>query len=479
MEPDQQLALSATDAVAAIAAGEVTATAYTTTLLDRAEQLTDRRALITLNRAGALAAAARTDEARRSGTALGRLAGLPVIVKDNINTKDLTTTAGTPALQDFRPTEDAPVLRPLLDAGAIILGKANMHELAFGITTTNFSPFAGIATNPYDPSRIPGGSSGGTGAAIAARIAPAGLGSDTGASVRIPAAFNGIAGLRPSTGGPRHRYSGTGVCPLSHTLDTVGPMARTVADVALLDSVITGAPVPPPPRLDGLRVGVPAALWSGLEGEVDTVMQAAKRRLADAGVVFVEVDMPDVLALSEKTIFPIALHEPIADIAGYLAESGATGITVESIIEQIASPDVKKTFEVVLHDPMAHAYPDAVNVHRPQLQRMYGTYFADNALDALLFPTSPVLPAPIDPVNGSGTLSIDGGPPMDTFITTIRNMGPGSTAGVPSLSLPAGLSAGGLPVGLNLEGPIDSDSTVLAIGMAIESVLGPLPAPQL
>jgi mandelamide amidase len=110
---------------------------------------------------------------------------------------------------------------------------------------------------------------------------------------------------------------------------------------------------------------------------------------------------------------------------------------------------------------------------------MYATYFADNALDALLFPTSPVLPAPIDPVNGTGTLSIDGGPPMDTFTTTIRNMGPGSSAGVPSLSLPAGLSAGGLPVGLNLEGPIDSDSTILAIGMAIESVLGPLPAPQL
>jgi Asp-tRNA(Asn)/Glu-tRNA(Gln) amidotransferase A subunit family amidase len=205
MEPDQQLALSATAAVAAIAAGELTATAYTTTLLGRAEQLTDRRAVITLNRAGALASAARIDDARRSGTALGRLAGLPIIVKDNINTKDLPTTAGTPALHDFRPTADAAVLQPLLDAGAIILGKANMHELAFGITTTNFSPFAGTATHPYDPARIPGGSSGGTGAAIAARIAPAGLGSDTGASVRIPAAFNGIAGLRPSTGGPRHR----------------------------------------------------------------------------------------------------------------------------------------------------------------------------------------------------------------------------------------------------------------------------------
>ena len=128
---------------------------------------------------------------------------------------------------------------------------------------------------------------------------------------------------------------------------------------------------------------------------------------------------------------------------------------------------------------MASAYPDAINVHRPQLQRMYSAYFADNSLDALVFPTSPVLPAPIDPGNGSGTLSVDGGPPVDTFATTIRNMGPGSSAGVPSLSLPAGLSAGGLPVGLNLEGPIDGDSTILAIGMAMESLLGPLPAPPL
>jgi mandelamide amidase len=122
-------------------------------------------------------------------------------------------------------------------------------------------------------------------------------------------------------------------------------MARTVADVALLDSVITGVAIPPPARLDGLRVGVPAALWSGLEGEVNTVMQAAKRRLADAGVVFVDADLPDILALSEKIIFPVALHEPIADIAKYLEDSGATGITVTSIIDQIASPDVKKTLK--------------------------------------------------------------------------------------------------------------------------------------
>jgi mandelamide amidase len=476
---DEQLALTASEAVTAMAQGNLTAVAYTTTLLDRAEKLAGLNAIITLDREGALAAAARIDAARKAGTAQGPLAGLPILVKDNINTKHLPTTAGTPALRDLRPTSDAAVLRPLLAAGAIILGKANMQELALGITNTNFSSFAGFAKNPYDRSRIPGGSSGGTGAAIAARIVPAGLGSDTGGSVRIPASFDGIAGLRPSTGGSQHRYSGAGVFPLSHTLDTVGPMGRTVADVALLDSVITGSPVPAPPALAGLRIGTPPVLWSGLEGQVNSVVQAAKQRLDGAGVVFVDVDMPEVLALSDKVIFPVALHEPIENIPKYLSESGATGITVESIAAQIASPDVKTGFGAVVSDAMGGAYPDAVNIYRPQLQKMYSDYFTNSRVDAIMFPTSPVLPAPIDPVNGTGTISVDGGPPVNTFTITIRNMGPGSCAGVPSLSLPAGMTPGGLPVGLNIEGPVDSDSRILAIGMAMESLLGPLPAPQL
>ena len=314
LSTEEQLTLTASEAVAAIARGDLTAVAYTTTLLNRAEQLADLKTIITLNREGALAAAARVDDARRAGTALGPLAGLPILVKDNINTKDLPTTAGTPALRDFRPTSDAAVLQPILAGGAIIRGKANMQELAFGITNTNFSPFAGFCENPYDRSRIPGGSSGGTGAGIAARIVPAGLGSDTGGSVRIPASFNGIAGLRPSTGGTRHRYSGEGVFPLSHTLDTVGPMGKSVADVALLDSVVTGAPAPTPATLDGLRIGIPPTLWSGLEGQVDAVVQDAKQRIAGAGAVLVDADMPDVLMLADKVIFPVALHEPIEDI---------------------------------------------------------------------------------------------------------------------------------------------------------------------
>ena len=209
-----------------------------TTLIARAEALKDLNAFITLNKTGALTAARAIDTMRKAGTTLPALAGLPIVVKDNINTRDLPTTGGTPALRNVQPTANAPSLQKLIDAGAIVLGKTNMHELAFGITSTNLASFAGPVKNPYDLTRITGGSSGGTAAAIAARIVPSGLGTDTGASTRLPAALCGIVGLRPSVGngGAQRRYTDTNaVVPISHTRDTVGPMGRTVAEVALLD----------------------------------------------------------------------------------------------------------------------------------------------------------------------------------------------------------------------------------------------------
>lgn len=481
LSTEEQLALTASQVVTSIANGSLSAEAYITTLLALAERLADLNSIITLNKEGALRAAMDIDASRKAGNKLGTLAGLPIIVKDNINTKDLPTTGGTPALRDFRPTANAPVLQKLLDAGAIILGKANMHELAFGITNTNFSPFAGAAKNPYDTMRIPGGSSGGSGAAIAARIVPAGLGSDTGGSVRIPASFNGIVGLRPSVGngGAQRRYSTTGVIPLSHTLDTVGPMGRTVTDVALLDAVITGTLVPASVPLAGLRFGAPPILWKDLDNDVAAVMQNAKTKLASAGVVLVEIDMPEILELDSKTIFPIALHEPVSEIPAYLQASGATGTTLESIAAQVASPDVKGGFQAIVTDALGGAYPDAINIYRPQLQKIFASYFADNKIDAIFFPTVPVPAAPIDFKNGSSTISVNGGPPVDEFTTIIRNMGPDSDAGICSLSLPAGQTPNGLPVGMEIDGPVGSDKRLLGIGMAMESLFGTLPAPKI
>ena len=476
----EQLALTSVQAVAAIKSGSLSAEAYVTTLIARAEALTGLNALITLNKAGALVAARNIDAMRKAGTALPTLAGLPIVVKDNINTRDLPTTGGTPALRNVQPMANAPSLQKLIDAGAIVLGKANMHELAFGITSTNLASFAGPVKNPYDKTRIPGGSSGGTAASIAARIVPAGLGTDTGGSSRVPAALCGIAGLRPSVGngGAQRRYTDTNaVVPISHTRDTVGPMGRTVADVALLDSVITGRAMPGAIGLKGLRIGVPASFWVGLDTQLAAVMNAAKTKLAGAGVVFVDVDTVGLAGLNNNVSFQIALHEPIADIPAYLAATGVTGITLANIAAQVASPDVKGAFGAILGDVFGGAYADAINIFRPQMQALYASYFADNALDAMMFPTT-ILPATtIDGVNGSSTVSINGGAPVDEFGAYIRNTDPGSNAGIPGLSIPAGLTSGGLPVGLELDGPRGSDDKLLGIGMAIESLLGLIPAP--
>src|SRR5882757_1279478 len=280
---------TAAEIVAAIRGKKITAVDAVQAAIDRAERLKDLNAFIVLNRDGALAAAAKVD----AGETKGALAGLPIIVKDNINTADMPTSGGTPALQNARPSRNAPSLQKLLDAGAIVIGKANMHELAFGITSTNLSSFAGPVKNPYDKTRIPGGSSGGTAAAVAARIVACGLGSDTGGSTRVPAALTGTVGLRPSVGngGAQRRYDDANkVIPISHTRDTVGPMGRTVADVALLDSVITRTPIAKAESLSGKRLGIPASFWSGLDRDVEVVAKAAREKLADAGVVLVDAD---------------------------------------------------------------------------------------------------------------------------------------------------------------------------------------------
>ena len=473
-----QLALSGSDAVAAIANGSLGAADYMRTLLAQAHAQAGLNSLITVDGEAALAAATRVDAARAAGHALPPLAGLPIVVKDNIDAHGFATTAGTPALHEWYPTVNAPSVQRLLDAGAIILGKANMHELAFGATSTNFSSFAGHVKNPYDRARIPGGSSGGTAAAIAARIAPAGLGTDTGGSTRVPAALCGIVGLRPSVGngGAGRRYDSSGTVPISHTRDTVGPMARTVADVALLDSVLSGLPLPSPEPLAGLRFGVPAAFWQPLDADVAAVMQQARITLAQAGVVLVDIDMADVMEVNGKVSFPLALHEPRQAIPAYLAASGG-GITLEDIAAQVVSPDVRHAFGAIMGDAFGGAYPDALQVQRPLLQSLYRDYFARHRLDAIFFPTTPVCAVTIDGVHGSSTIAVAGGTAGDAFTTLIRNTDPASNAGIPGLSLPAGVTAAGLPVGMEIDGPLGSDSRLLAIGLSLEALFGTLPAP--
>jgi len=479
---DEQLALSATQAVAAIQSGRLDALDYVATLLARAAALGTLNAFTAIDMEGALAAAKRIDALPPDEKARLPLAGLPVVIKDNINTAGLLTSAGTPALDGFKPKTDAPSVRKLIDAGAIVLGKTNMHELAFGITSANLSPHAGVVRNPYDPSLIAGGSSGGTAVAVAARVCPAGLGSDTGGSTRIPAALTGIAGFRPSVGngGAERRYHDPhAVVPISHTRDTVGPMARTVADVALLDGVITGDTALPDVPLPALRIGLPEPLWADLEGATEDVARAALTTLAAAGVTFVPVAMPDLLRLNEQTGGPIAIHEALDDVRDYLVANDAPVRTVGELAARIASPDVRNIYDVVLAGALAQHYADAMNTWRPQLQRHYADTFAAERLDALLFPTTRLAAVPIDEVNGSSVVSIDGAPAIDEMTAYLRNTDPASNAGIPGLSLPAGLTQDGLPVGIELDGPLGSDRRLLAIGIAFEALLGAVPAPTI
>lgn len=468
---------SAAEIVQAIRDKKITAVSVVQTAIDRAEKLKDLNALIYLNKDAALAAARDVD----AGKITGPLAGLPIVVKDNINTKDMPTTAGTPALQNARPKNNAPSLQKLLDAGVIVIGKANMHELAFGITSTNLSSFAGPVKNPYDLTRIPGGSSGGTATAVAAGIVTCGLGTDTGGSTRVPAALTGIVGLRPSVGngGARRRYNDDhAVVPISHTRDTVGPMGKSVADVALLDSIITGMVMASAIDLHGKRFGVPPSMWSGLDNGLKDVVDAARKKLTDAGAELIDKDIDGLADLNAKLSFPIALHEPLEDIPAYLKASGIEGITLAEIAAKIASPDVKGAFGAITADTFGKAYPDAIGTLRPQLQKLYENYFRDNNLDAILFPTTIAPAPPIDLAKGSGEMTINGGKPVPTFDTMIRNTDPGSNAGIPGLSLFAGMTASGLPVGLEIDGPIGSDTTLLGLGLSMEKLFGHAPPPK-
>ena len=491
---DEQLALTATQAVAALKAGRLSATAYVATLIQRAKSVSDLNAMITLDEAGALAAAKQVDAERAAGKTLGALAGLPIVVKDNINTQGLKTTGGTSSLRNFQPSRNAPSLQKLIDAGAIVLGKSNLHEWAFGITSTNFTlgidPITKAATrpckNPYDTSRIPGGSSGGTAVAIATRLAPAGLGTDTGGSTRVPAAFCGIAGFRPSVGdgaGQGRRYPDTAhdALPISTTRDTLGPMGRSVADLALLDAVISGTAVPAAKNLKGLKIGIPATFWAGLDDSVKAVSLAAKQQLADAGVVFVEADLTGIMALNDAISFPIALHEPVAAIPAYLSANKAPVKTVKEVSDQLASPDVQGAFGAIAGDVFGAAYPGVMATQRPALQQLYKDYFAAHGVEAVMFPTTLLAAPKIDATNGSKSLSYTVAgveqKDKDTFGTCIRNTDPCTNAGIPSVSIPAGLTAGGLPVGMQIDGPLGSDANLLAIGMGMEAVWGPVKAP--
>ncbi|MBX9605974.1 MAG: indoleacetamide hydrolase [Gammaproteobacteria bacterium] len=417
--------------------------------------------------ADALRAQARAADQRLAAGERLPLLGVPLAVKENVACAGLPCGAGTAALAGRVATADAPIIARLRAAGALITGTLGMHELAFGITSNN--AVTGAVRNPWDPSRIPGGSSGGSGAVVAARLVPAAIGTDTGGSVRIPAALCGVAGFRPSVG----RLDSAGIAPIALTRDTAGPLAHDVADLALLDAVMSGDDAPLPElEVSELRLGVPVEhFWEDLAPGVRACADAALARLADAGVELVPVALPGLAALSEKLSFVIATYEFARDFAAWLARHH-TDLTLPAVVERIASPDVRAALVPLLSGglPSAETYAQALR-DRTALQAQYAAAFANYEVDALLFPTTPATAARI----GEDRVFLHNGREIPTFPCFIRNTDPGSNAGLPGLSLPIGRGEDGLPVGLALDGPAGGDRRLLAVGCAIEQALPPMP----
>lgn len=407
------------------------------------------------------------------------LYGIPFIVKDNIDTKSMPSSAGTPALKGKTPPQNAPAIDRLLQAGAILAGKTNMHELAFGITSNN--PTFGPVRNPYQLDKIAGGSSGGTAAAIAAGLTEIGLGTDTGGSIRIPAALCGIIGFRPTI----DRYDNRGVLPLSHTRDTIGLMAKQIDLLARFDSVLANAPTGQGAQETDtieakdpaqLRLGVPHAYFHDiLDDQTAACFDQVKARLEAAQVTLIAAELDNVAGLNEAVSFPIVLYEVMQDLPAYLAARGQ--VDLDTLIAQIASQDVKAIMRSLTGEgamPQA-TYQAAMETHRPALQETYRAYFDTHALDAMLIMTTPL---PASAIGEDETVSLCG-EQVPVFNSFIRNTDPTSNAGYPALTLPAGLSAQGLPIGVELVAPAHKDRQLLQIGASLINILGEISPPPL
>ena len=389
----------------------------------------------------------------------GPLHGIPISLKDNIWTRGVRTTAGSKILSDFIPERDATTVRRLRRAGGIVLGKTNLHEFAYGVTTNN--PHFGPTRNPWDTERIPGGSSGGSAAAIAAGLCVASVGSDTGGSVRIPAALCGVVGLKPTFG----RVSCYGVVPLSPSLDHVGPLTRTVADAAIMLGVIAGRdPLDPATitaaaardlrrwrgRISHLRLGWPREyFWEKLDDEVRRHVEAAARWFEREGARIEQISLPH-LAESAETTTQIALAEArhFHQSAGYFPARSAD-----------YSEEVRKRLEMGA-DVRAVDYLRAFEL-RKLLQADFNQAFA--AVDAILAPTVPIAAPRI----GEERIAI-GFEEESVRNALLRLNRPANLTGLPALSVPCGFTGAGLPVGLQLIGQAGEEARLLRIASAYE-----------
>ncbi len=387
----------------------------------------------------------------------GPLHGIPISLKDNIYTKDVRTTGGSQILKEFVPLHDAPVVRSLKKAGAVLLGKTNMHEFAYGVTTENLH--FGSTRNPWDLQRIAGGSSGGSAAALAAGLCYGSLGTDTGGSIRIPASLCGVVGLKPGLA----RVNAEDVIPLSPTLDFVGPLARSVVDAALLLQPIfvksKSEPDVLPAKKSTLRpasLGIPREFFlEVVDPEVQSAFQSAINVLEKCGARIQEISIPqlaeteeagNVIAWAEATMY----HQEAGWYPGHAREY---------------SEDVYKRLEMG-EKVSAVSYLKA-RALREKFKEQLLEVFASNDLDALMVPTTPM----VAPRIGEDSVSIQG-KTYPTRALLLRLNRPANLAGVPAISVPCGLTNSGLPVGLQFIAEWTEEPLLLEVARDFERECG-------
>ncbi|MBX6352242.1 MAG: amidase [Thermoflavifilum sp.] len=437
--------------------GETSAEEVTRWFLERIRRYDpDLGAFVAVNE-HAVEEARRIDEARKRGDAVGPLAGIVVAIKDLLDTAGLRTGYGGWHFRDHVPSADATVVRRLKAAGAIVIGKTNLHEYAYGTTTEN--PHYGTSRNPWDRGRIAGGSSGGSAVAVAAGLCCAAIGTDTGGSIRIPAAVCGHVGLKPTYG----RVSKAGVFPLASSLDHVGPMTRTVADAALLLQVMAGpdpadpttatVPVPeydPTPASGEVRVGVPRQFFfEQCNPAVRDVVRTTLERLQALGFRVVEVDIPDidqVPAMQQATIASeaLAVHEE------RLRETPER--FGEDVRTRLASGTEIRGVDYVRAQAFRQGF-------RAKVMEIL------SQVDVIATPTTPITATPI----GAAYTEVEGrSVHVRGHLTRYTN--PWNLSGLPAITLPCGLTPDGLPVGLQLVGPAWGERKLLRVAARVEEI---------
>ncbi|MRX73951.1 Asp-tRNA(Asn)/Glu-tRNA(Gln) amidotransferase subunit GatA [Bacillus lacus] len=415
-------------------------------------------AYITILGEHALAEAKHTENQIQKGYYKGPLHGIPLGVKDNYYTKGIPTTAGSKILKDFVPTYNATSVDKLLQAGAIMTGKLNMHEFGGGLTNTN--PFYGNVRNPWNPNHIPGGSSGGSGAALAAGMAVIATGSDTFGSIRVPAAMCGVYGLKPTYG----LISSYGIAPLAWSLDHPGPMARSVADLALMLNVMTGydpkspetlcVPVPDYTEnlhrgIRGRKIGIPAFYLKGLDDEVHRLFSQAVRKLEELGAHVTEVSIPEI---------------ELAAFTGYVVTTGEAASyhyeDLQNRPEDFAA-DVRAFFTAGTVIPAPY-YIRSQQARRALIKAFKKVF---EEVDILAAPTIPIISPPFEENFVSQNLSI--------IERCMPFTAPPAAAGLPTLAVPIGFSSAGLPSGMQLIASHLDEKLLLQAGYAWEQT-GPL-----